>query len=424
MASESRRRIALVDCDSFYASCERIFDPTLAAAAVCVLSNNDGAVVAMSREAKALGIEMGMPWHQLKTDSRGQKVQVRSSNYELYTDISARVMTLLSRFAAEVSQYSVDEAWLKLKDPEPELGQTIREAVLRHVGVPVTVGVAQTKTLAKLASKLGKDNGTGYCSLNDITDSELDELMAERDVDKVWGVAGRTKAKLAGIGIYSMLDLKRADPRAIRRRFSVVLERTVHELNGRPCIADDEERSVKDQLMFSKSFLTPVQGEAAMRQVLSIYGAAASAKLRKQGSLVGVLSVFATTSRFRPTLQHSIYESVPLRTPTDDPLEIARAAMSALLPLLHPGAPYAKAGMSLTDLSPKTSHAWLDGFEPASASRGLGELLDGVNARFGRATIGLGLGGMKEQPAWTMGRSMLSPRATTHWDELITVAAK
>lgn len=423
-APDVGRRIALVDCNSFYASCERIFDPTLLGRPVVVLSNNDGCVVAMSREAKRMGIEMGTPWFKFEAEARMRGVIARSSNYELYGDVSSRVQEVLSRFCAWQEVYSIDESFLGLKNPDPGLGADICAMVERNVGVPVTVGIATSKTLAKLASRIGKDNGTGYATLDDYSLDELDALLASRPVDATWGVAGRTMRKLAGLGIHTMLDLKRADPREIRKRFSVVLQRTVYELNGIPCIPLEQERTTRDQIMFSRSFSTPVVGEAALRQVLSIYGANASRRLRKQGSVVQNLSVFASTPPHRDVLQHSAYTSVSLGTPTDDPMEIGKAAIEALLPRIHPSAGYARAGVMLSGLTPKESHGWLPGFAPTFEDRGLGELIDAVAARHGRTAIGFGLGGLREQPAWSMKRGMLSKRATTHWDELATVAAR
>lgn len=421
---DAGRRIALVDCNSFYASCERVFNPKLHGVPVVVLSNNDGCVVAMSREAKALGIEMGTPWFKLSALAAVSGIVAASSNYELYGDISARVQEVLGRFSAWQEVYSIDESFLELRQPRAELAAEICATVERNVGIPVTVGIGKSKTLAKLASRIGKDTGTGYCTLDDYSPAELDAIMAERSVDKIWGVAGRTRKKLAGLGIHTMLDLKRADPREIRKRFSVVLQRTVYELNGIPCIPLEQERTTKDQIIFSRSFSSPVQGEDALRQVLSIYGAQASRRLRGQGSVVQNLSVFASTSPFSEALQHSAYTSVSLGTPTDDPVDISKAAIAALLPLIHPGAGYVRAGVALSGLSPRESHGWLPGFEPQFEDRRLGELIDAVGARHGRAAIGLGLGGLREQPAWSMKRTMLSKRATTHWEELATVVAR
>jgi len=420
----SERRIALVDCNSFYASCERIFNPELQDVPLVVLSNNDGCVVAMSREAKAMNIEMGIPWFKLRDEAKVRGIRAASSNYELYGDISSRVQELLGRFSAWQEVYSIDESFLELRRPQPGLAAKICETVDRFVGVPVTVGIGKSKTLSKLASRIGKDNGTGYCTLDDYTPAQLDEIMAERSVDKIWGVAGRTTKRLAGIGIYSMLDLKRADPREIRKRFSVVLQRTVYELNGIPCIPLEAERTVRDQIIFSRSFSMPVTGEHALRQVLSIYGAQASRRLRKQGSVVQTMTVFASTSPHRPGPQHSAHASISLGTPTDDPVEISKAAIAALLPRARPEAGYVRAGVCLTGLSPRESHGWLPGFAPQFEDCRLGELLDAVGARHGPTSIGIGLGGLRDQPAWSMKREMLSKRATTHWEELATVAAR
>ena len=420
-------QIAHVDVNCFYASAERAFDPSLEGKPLVVLSNNDGCAVTRSPEAKALGIPVGEPWFKLAPRAKEWGLVARSSNYELYGDISARVMELLGRHSAWLEVYSIDEAFLGVKG-EPEellaLGRIMKTAVLRHVGVPVCVGIAPTKTLAKLCNKWAKNNPSfhGVCHWDSVPGSVRENLLGKLPVDQIWGVAGRLSKRLNAIGIHSILDLSRADPVAIRDKFSVVMMRTVLELRGTPCIPLEEERIGRDQLIFSRSFATPVTTTAAMRQVLSIYGQQASARLAKHGLQAKVLTAYAATSAFSGQEQAYPSVCVPLPMPTADPLLLTRAA-HALLPRLRDGLRYAKVGLMLTDLRPTGNQSPLELFENPHEERGIGVLLADVSKRFGRGAIGLGHGGIKSGLDWTMKRDMHSPRYTTHWAELPLVKA-
>lgn len=297
------QRIALVDVNSFYASCERVFDPHLENRPLVVLSNNDGCVVARSSEAKALGVEMGTPWFKIANWAKHVGLEARSSNYELYGSLSACVMELLGRYSAWQEVYSIDEAFLGVRGTREELerlGREIRHAVRTHVGLPVCVGLGSSKTLAKLANRAAKDHPQlgGVASMDDYPPDRVDAIMDSLTVDQLWGVAGRTTKKLAGYGIHTVRELRDADPRAIRKWFSVVLQRTVYELRGIDCIPLEAERTVKEQIIFSRSFSTPVTTVDAMHQVMAVYGQRASYRLRKQRSVAKTMICFASTSGF------------------------------------------------------------------------------------------------------------------------------
>ncbi|HEY3574778.1 MAG TPA: Y-family DNA polymerase [Arthrobacter sp.] len=420
-------QIAHVDVNCFYASAERAFDPSLEGRPVVVLSNNDGCAVTRSPEAKALGIPMGEPWFKLKPRAKEWGLVALSSNYELYGDISARVMELLGRYSAWLEVYSIDEAFLGVKGSPAELlalGRSIKTAVRRHVGVPVCVGIAPTKTLAKLCNKWAKHNPAfgGVCHWDSVPEPVREVLLGRLSVEEIWGVAGRLTKRLNAIGIHTIADLTSADPVAIRDRFSVVMMRTVLELQGTPCIPMEEERIGRDQLIFSRSFATPVTTTAGLRQVLSVYGQQASARLAKHGLQAKVLTAFAGTSHYN---QHqSSYPSVcvALPMPTADPVLLTRAA-HALLPTIQEGLKYARAGIMVTDLRPTGNQSPLEPFENPHEERHIGNLLEGVTRRYGRGAIGLGHAGIKTGLDWTMKRDMLSPRYTTHWDELPLVKA-
>ncbi|TAP45143.1 Y-family DNA polymerase [Arthrobacter sp. S39] len=421
------QEIALVDVNCFYASAERAFDPSLEGKPLVVLSNNDGCAVTRSPEAKALGIGVGEPWFKIAPRAKEWGLIARSSNYELYGDISARVMELLGRYSAWLEVYSIDEAFLGVKgSPEAllQLGRDIKAAAARNVGVPVCVGIARTKTLAKLANKWAKHNPAfdGVCRWDSVPPARREVLMAGLSVVELWGVATRLTKRLNAIGIHSILDLSRADPVRIRDKFSVVLMRTVLELQGTPCIPMEEERVGRDQLIFSRSFSTPITTTAELRQVLSVYGQQASARLAKHHLQAKVLTAFAGTSHYNP--KDTSYPSVcvPLPMPTADPVILTKAA-HALLPAIHEGVNYARAGIMVTDLRPTGNQKPLEIFENPHEERNIGPLLEDIARRYGRGSIGLGHAGIRGGPDWSMKRGMRSPRYTTHWDELPLVKA-
>lgn len=424
--------IALVDVNSFYASAERAFNPSLEGVPVVVLSNNDGCVVTRSVEAKALGIPMGEPWFKLKhlaSDAipRRKRLVALSSNYELYGDLSSRVMELLGRYSAWVEVYSIDEAFLGVNGTPGQLrqlGRTMKDAVRRHVGVPVCVGIAKTKGLAKLANKLAKHNPdfAGVCHWESIPEEVRDGLMSRLSVVELWGVATRLTKRLNAMGIHTILDLKNSSAVMIRDRFSVVLMRTVLELQGTPCIPMEEERVGKDQLIFSRSFATPVTTAADMGQVMSVYAQQASARLAKHGLQAKVLTAFAGTSHFNQDNISYPSVCVPLPMPTADPVLLHKAANS-LCERIYEGVKYVRAGIMVTDLRPTGNQSPLELFENPHEERGIGTLMESVSKKYGRGSIGLGSAGVRGGPDWSMKRDMLSPRYTTHWDELLLVKA-
>lgn len=423
--------IALVDCESFYASCERVFDPSLNERAIVVLSNNDGCVVAANAEAKAQQIPMGVPWFQLEAYAARNGVVARSSNYELYGSLSARVMEIIGRYSAWQEIYSIDECFIGLRGTVEELteiGKQIRAEVLRCTGIPVRVAIARTKTLAKLASLGAKADLSlgGVCHLGAYAPQQLDHIMSRTPSTDLWGIASRLGKRLAALAIHTAKDLRDANLSQIRKRFGVVVARTVMELRGVPCMEIEvlpPER--KEQLIFSRSFSKKITTEHEIAQVISIYSQRVGERLRNQGSIAKVVQVWAATGwADEGTPSHSASISVPLVTPTDDPVLLAAAA-SRILPQLFPAhlppVRYARVGVVLLDLQPASGAPMLSMFEPGHP--GVGGLLDKVNQKLGRGAIGVGLGGLKSPPEWEMKREMLSKRATTHWDELCEVRA-
>ncbi len=426
-----RGRIGLVDVNNFYVSCERAFDPGLEGRPVVVLSNNDGCVVARSPEAKRLGIKTGTPWFQVAGSAEEMGLVARSSNYELYGDMSARVMEVIGRFGAWQEVYSIDESFIGLPGDEASLRESahlIREAVWRNVGVPVCVGVAPTKTLAKFANHVAKRNPGlgGVCSLDSVPPEEIRRIQSRVPVTGLWGVGARNGQRLNALGIESIADLRAADPLLIRKKFSVVLQRTVLELNGTPCIPEVEERADKAQIMFSRSFSTPVTTASDMDQVMALYAQRGAARMAAEGLRATMLTVSAGVSRFAGQTDQpgaNPVATVRLAAPTQDPIVLTRAAVAAMRERLVPATRYVRAGVVLSGLEPADGQASFDAFAAEGEERQMGTLLGDVRARFGQTAIGLGHAGLAEPAAWTMKREFASPRYTTEWSDLPVVSA-
>ena len=424
-------RTALVDVNNFYVSCERAFDPSLEGRPVVVLSNNDGCVVARSPEAKALGLKTGVPWFQIARQAERWGLVARSSNYELYGDMSARVMELLGRFGTWQQVYSIDESFLGLQGDAERLqatGRQLREAVARHVGLPVCVGIAPTKTLAKFANHVAKHNPDdgrlgGVMAWDSVPRGSVEALLRRLPAGEVWGVGRKTSARLEQLGIHSIADLRDADPGWIRSRFSVVLERTVLELRGTPCVPDVDESAGPAQVIFSRSFSRPVTTQAEMAEVMNIYAQRAAARMAAQGQRSRVLTVTAGTSRFTGE-DGSVARTVALDRATADPVAITRAAAAAMRSVMSEGIPYNRAGVMLSGLeSAAQQNPMLEVFESAEPDRHVEDVLGAVRGRFGAGAIGLGQGGLVEQGQWSMRREFASPQYTTRFAEVPVVRA-
>ncbi|MBZ7529835.1 Y-family DNA polymerase [Klebsiella variicola] len=418
---------ALVDVNSFYASCETIFRPDLQGRPVVVLSNNDGCIIARSAEAKRLGIKMGDPYFKCKDYFRQQGVVCFSSNYELYADMSNRVMTKLEEMCPRVEIYSIDEAFCDLTGVRncrvlEEFGRELKDTVYRNTRLPVGVGIAQTKTLAKLANHAAKTwKATG--GVVDLSNVERQrKLMALLPVDEVWGVGRRISKKLEAMGIKTVLQLADTDIRFIRKHFNVVLERTVRELRGEPCLGLEEFAPVKQEIVCSRSFGQRISTYEEMRQAICLYASRAAEKLRGEHQYCRFISAFVKTSPF--ALNEPYYgnsTSVKLLTPTQDSRDIITAATKCLDAIWRDGHRYQKAGVMLGDFYSQ-GVAQLNLFDdnaPRQNSEKLMEVLDHLNAKDGRGT--LYFAGQGIQSAWQMKREMLSPRYTTRFSDLPVV---
>ena len=414
---------ALVDCNNFYASCEKLFRPDLKDTPVVVLSNNDGCVVARSREAKLLGIKMGVPVFQIKSEMLRHGILAFSSNYALYTDLSSRVMRTLEEMAPRVEVYSIDEAFLDLTGIESvlslvEFGQQVRERIGHWIGITVCVGIAPTKTLAKLANHAAKKY-PGTQGVVDLTNPDRQRrLLALVPVDDVWGVGKRLSKRLNALGITTALDLANASPRAIRDQFSVVLERTVRELNGESCIELEEIPPTKKQIVCSRSFGVKVTQFELLREAVCEYATRATEKLRKEQQQAKVLTVFIRTSPFKDNEpQYSNSASGELLIPSCDTRDFIELANHLLKRIWKDGFRYAKAGVMLSDFyDPGMFQPGLfDDVSTRSNSQQLMSVLDTINQSGAGKVFFAGQGTKKD---WSMKREHLSPAYTTRWDQL------
>ena len=414
---------ALVDCNNFYASCEKLFRPDLKDTPVVVLSNNDGCVVARSREAKLLGIKMGVPVFQIKSEMQRHGILAFSSNYALYADLSSRVMRTLEEMAPRVEVYSIDEAFLDLTGIESaislvEFGQQVRERIGHWIGITVCVGIAPTKTLAKLANHAAKKYPATQ-GVVDLTNPDRQRrLLALVPVDDVWGVGRRLSKRLNALGITTALDLANASPRAIRDQFSVVLERTVRELNGESCIELEEIPPTKKQIVCSRSFGVKVTHFELLREAVCEYATRATEKLRKEQQQAKVMTVFIRTSPFKDNEpQYSNSASGELLIPSCDTRDFIELANHLLKRIWKDGFRYAKAGVMLSDFyDPGMFQPGLfDDVSTHSNSQQLMSVLDTINQSGAGKVFFAGQGTKKD---WSMKREHLSPAYTTRWDQL------
>ena len=421
----ANRSIALIDCNNFYVSCERVFNPALKRKPVIVLSNNDGCVIARSQEVKDLRIKMGVPWFKVQNLARYHKVIVFSSNYTLYADMSNRVMKVVSEFAPNQEIYSIDECFLDLTGFEhfglTDYGQRIRSTINRLVGLPVCVGVGASKTLAKLANHIAKKCSVfdGVCNLNEITQGALDSLFSKIKVGEVWGVGRCIEKKLAKLGVNTVFDLKQSSPQALRKQFSVLMERTIRELNGESCIPLEKIASLKKQLVCSRGFGIPVSSLSELSEAVITYTTRVAEKLRRQKSVTAMVCVFIQTDPFKKKdRQYNPRRLIHLTNPTDDTRILINAVLTGLKSIYKPSFSYKKAGVLLDDLLPFSQHqkSLFDDKEAQVHSEFLMQAIDGINNTMGSGTIKFLGEGLEKQ--WRAKAEKKTRCYTTRIDEI------
>lgn len=426
----SGKLFALVDCNNFYVSCERVFHATSQQTPTIVLSNNDGCVVARSNEAKHLGIRMGQPAFEIEALIKQHHIQVFSSNYSLYADLSKRVMSVLDQFAPRKELYSIDEAWLDLAhlpiDDLTEFGRTIKATVLQRTGIPVSVGIASTKSLTKIASELVKSDQQyqGVLDLTALSRQQLDELLAQVNIHDVWGIGPKYALFLESHGITTARALKDADEKWVRRYLTVTGARIVLELRGISCMPLEAERPPKQAIMCAKTFGREVTSYEEMQEAISTYTTRAAEKLREQDSLTSRLTVFIRTDSLkRQVEQYANSFTVELAYPTAFTPDLLREALAGLKAIYKDGYRYYKAGVSLTSIIPHSAMQpdlfgdfSLDEHERQAR---LMFIVDALNRIYGHNTLFFAIQGMLRP--WKMRQARLSKHFTTRWDELLTI---
>ena len=414
---------ALIDCNSFYASCEKIFRPDLKDRPVVILSNNDGCVIARSSEAKKMGVSMTQPWYQVKDQYLSKGGVVFSSNYELYADISNRVMNVLSDLCPEIDIYSIDEAFLDLRSFKKNIdlvnfSYDCKRKIREWVGIPVSIGIAPTKTLAKLANKVAKDDPRfdGVVILSE--PKIIRHFLRSMPVEKIWGIGKRLTARLENIGVKTAYDLTKIDSRLIGDNFNVVLERTVRELKGQSCITLHDFMEPKKQIMVSRSFGRSIRSKNLLSEAISFHASRAAEKLRYEKQKCRLITTFIRSNRFNTKVKQ-IYasRSLELIHPTDDTRIIIKSANHILEKIYANGYQYAKAGILLSDFTDSYGYqmSLFDKKRDEKSASKLMETIDYINL-MEIAKVGFGNQGYRN--TWKMKREVKSQRYTTKIDEI------
>jgi DNA polymerase V len=416
----------LIDCNNFYASCERLFRPDLANRPVVVLSNNDGCIIARSNEAKALGIGMGTPYFKQETLIRKHGVVVFSSNYPLYGDVSQRIMDVLMSLEPDVEVYSIDEAFIRIPAGKycdlKNQARFLKAAVQKQTGIPVSIGLGPTKTLAKIANRFAKKDPRAAGIFVIADEQDMESLLATVDVGDIWGIGRRHAARLKKQGIHTASELKNRADTWIKKQLTVTGLRTVMELRGIPCISLEETVPAKQSICTSRSFGQPVYALADLQEAVATYAAQAAYKLRSGGLRTTVIDVFIRTNSFKKNEpQYCNRKTVSLPAPSSHTATLIKIALASLKTIYRPGYNYQKAGVLLNGLVPET-HNQLHLFHaPAPGDTLLMKAVDEINKRWGRDTIQFAAAGLAKK--WHFKQMKKSPAYTTRWSELPTAKA-
>ncbi len=423
------KRFALVDCNNFYVSCERLFKPSLIGKPVVVLSNNDGCVIARSQEVKDLGIKMGVPVFRIYELIKRHNIQVYSSNYTLYGDLSGRVMSTLAQFAADVEIYSIDEAFIDLSEFRyrdlTEYGNEIRDRVMQWVGIPVSVGIAPTKTLAKLANRIAKKSGSGVFDLSIYP--SIDEILSQVNVGDVWGIGSKYDKWLRDRGITTALNLKYADESLIRAKMGIVGVKLQMELKGESCLAMELIDNPKQGTCVSRSFPQSINELSALKEAIAFFTHRAAEKLRRQKQAASVITIFARTSPFRDNF-YSNSATAELTLSSNYTLDLSRVASRLVESIYREGQNFKKAGVIMTGLVSESQiqgdlfdiNFDINNDEAKMRSRNLTSVMDTINAMYGRDTLRFASTGVIQ--VWKTKSEQRSPQYTTCWGDLLEVS--
>jgi DNA polymerase V len=415
----------LVDCNNFYVSCERVFNPALCGKPVVVLSNNDGCVIARSNEAKALGIRTGDVYFKIKPFLKSKGVYVYSSNYTLYGDLSQRVMDVLRQFTPDIEVYSIDEAFLKAEyiygGNRPQCLKAIGARVKQWTGIPVSLGAAPTKTLAKVANEFVKKDPCYQGVLEIGPDSDIDSFLKELPVENIWGVGRRYAQLLRSNGINNALALKNTSDDWVQKKMTVTGLKTVWELRGRSCIALEDVPSSKKSIVSSRAFGKEVTSLAELKEAVANYTDTAVRRLRSQRSLASFIAVFVSTNRYKDSAQYSNCLSASLPEPSAYTPEFIKRALSLLESMYRRGYSYKKAGVYLMDIvsDSQQQRSFFKSDNERIKNKALMRVVDRLNRHWGDGAVGLACRGVDRK--WRMRQAMKSQRFTTCWDELMVV---
>ena len=421
-STQYTKKIALIDCNSFYVSCERLFNPKIRKKPVVVLSNNDGCIISRSNEAKALGIKMGEPYFKEKKIIVNNNVQVFSSNYSLYGDISRRVMRTLKRFNSDIEIYSIDEAFLDLSnfsDNEIEnVGHEIRSIVLKWTGIPTSIGIAKTKTLSKVANHIAKKKKSGVVSLIGV--ENIDPILEKVEINDVWGVGRQLTKFYHKNGIYNAKQLKNKSNTWIKKSSNVLSSRTAMELKGIPCIGLEVVSSKRKSCVVSRSFGKRVENFQELREAVAGYSLNASEKIRSESLVAKSITVFVRTSPFQNRYGfYSNSKTIDFPIATNNSIEIVKSALNALETIFKNGYRYQKAGVMLSHLSESTNNKNLFSSERDEKINSLMKSIDNTNYRYGRSTLSLASAGVHKR--WNMRREYSSKIDTADFYCLPTI---
>ena len=418
------KKIALIDCNSFYVSCERLFNPKIRKKPVVVLSNNDGCIISRSTEAKALGIKMGEPYFKAKDIIIKNKVNVFSSNYSLYGDLSRRVMRTLKRFNSAIEVYSIDEAFLDLSnfsdDEVEKVGREIRETVLKWTGIPTSIGIAKTKTLSKVANHIAKKKKSGVTSLIGI--ENIDPILEKVEINDVWGVGRQLTKFYHKNGIYNAKQLKNKSNTWIKKNSNVLGSRTAMELRGVPCIDLETTQTKRKSCVVSRSFGQRIEKYQELKEAVANYCLNASEKIRSESLIAKSITVFVRTSPFQSRFgYYSNSKTIDFAISTNNSIEIVKTALVALDSIFKNGYRYQKAGVMLTGLSNEDGSKNLFSSEKDEKIKGLMRSIDNTNYRYGRSTLSLASAGVQKR--WNMRREHSSKIDTADFYLLPTIRA-
>lgn len=422
LSTKQDNYVAIVDCNNFYASCERVFNPKLNNKPVVVLSNNDGCVIARSQEVKDLGIPMGIPVFKIRHLVEIHDIQIFSSNFALYGDISNRIMSIIRSGNADMEVYSIDEAFVNVnpryKDPI-KYATDLKNKIYQWTGIPVSVGIGKTKTLAKVANHLSKRN-VGKDNVCLIDNDNIKKLLTKVKVRDIWGIGRRKQRFLKINGIYNAYDLKRANPEWIQKHMTVISRHTVDELNGIKKIELEYENATKKSISTSRSFSRMISDLNTLRNAVSSHASRSAEKLRSQNSFVNSIGVYLCTNRFRADLpQYRRYINVQLPIALNDTSGIINAALEGLYKIYRSGYEYKKCGVILTDLIQANEVQQSLFYSRREKDEKISKSIDQINQIFGSDTIRYAVQGQNE--SWSIKREKLSPSYTTNWNEFLTL---